>query len=796
LLLAGAVATGIWWSDRYPGVLPAYCYPILAAAVLLLAWRGRLARGFTAPIARLIVACVLFAFAGAICLEKGLDGAPNWTGVRGETAAQKLLLMGRVATSSRARSGLLRLLLHPAYDVRADRGAATVLVYIARDDDLADGSLVALGASPVPWPTAHNPGEFDYGLFLHRRGVHALVRATDTVRVLQDAGGFDRWIAGLRSHVDRTLDRYVPSVESRSVLRALVLGDRSSIDPVLQESFVATGLVHLLAVSGLHVMIVGLVLFRLVGPLLLRTGMPWPVAEALRVAFTLAVLGLYALLAGLPTSVVRAIIMTAFLLVGPVLRRGTNSLNSLGSACLVILWLHPHSLFEAGFQLSVSAVAGIITLTPSFTHMLSLTTGRLRVRIAPSIMSGISVSTAATLSTLPVLVCHFGRASFAGIPLNVLGIPLTATGLLSIVLCLLVSDTPHLALPLGAVADVSIRILIELARAGADLLPFLAIVEAPGPIAWAFTGAGILIVYFTGRAGLQRRFLLASLFVVAAARALPVIRPDALEILFFSVGQGDATLLTSGSGGALLVDAGPRHEKYDAGDRIIVPYLRRNSVRHLNAVVLTHAHADHIGGAAAVLRNVSVGELVLPDTSHIPPLLAEILRTADSMQVEIRILSPGETIRLSRTTRVFAVAPSKHVLASPDHNNHSIVLRVEHGRMSAMLMGDAEVLSELDLYERYGSNLASGLVKVGHHGSPTSSQPDFVSAVASARSDSGWAIVSVGRRNSYGLPSATVLQRWKEAGMRTLTTGTEGGILIVSDGETLRRVQWRSPRTY
>ncbi|MDX1740181.1 MAG: ComEC/Rec2 family competence protein, partial [Rhodothermales bacterium] len=356
LLLAGALAAGIWWSDRLTDALPAYGYATIVVVALLYASRRPTAGDPTAPLVRFVVACILVGTAGSLRHEGNLTIASERDEVGLGWDREELLLMGRVATTSPTRYGSFRLLLRPTYDLTRGRGGATVLAYAELKVVPVAGSVVAFHARRMPWPDPRNPGEFDYGRFLSRRGVDALVQATDTVRVMQEAAGVELWTSRLRTDVEATLEKYVPSFESRSILRALVLGDRSQIDPTLYESFVATGLVHLLAVSGLHVMIVGLVLFRLAGPLLLRTGLPWLAAEGLRVTMTLAILSVYAVLAGLPTSVVRAIIMTAFLLVGPLLRRSTVSLNSLGAACLLILWMKPHSLFEAGFQLSVAAV--------------------------------------------------------------------------------------------------------------------------------------------------------------------------------------------------------------------------------------------------------------------------------------------------------------------------------------------------------------------------------------------------------------------------------------------------------
>ena len=746
--------------------------------------------GVARPFVRLVVALTLLASAGCIRFDNMRVGDADRIRLTELLRGAETSIRGRVISADMTRAGRQRLLLDDVSFRKTLHRDARILVYADRRNPIQTGTQVSLRVTASPWPSARNPGEFDYGRFLSRRGVGAVVRAVGDIDVTGLASGLTAVTSHLTRYVERSLNRYVVSTGSQSLLRALMLGDRSRIDAALQESFVSTGLVHLLAVSGLHVMIIGLVFYRLSGSLLLRTRLTWSTAELLRTISTLLVLSLYALLTGLPTSVVRAVTMTAVLLMGTLLRRRTHPLNSLGVACLFILWVEPHSLFEAGFQLSFTAVGGIILLNPPLiriAHRLSL------CRMAPeAVISGITVSVAATLSTMPVLLIHFGRASLAGILLNVPAIPLTAAALSSTILCLMSSPFAPVASGFGTSADLTVRMLIDLARKGESMLPGLSINSPPGPAGYVLIFATTTALYLSSRPYLLRRTLVAVALLASLLRLRHVQSGFALEATFLDVGQGDATLIKTPDGHTLLVDAGPRTDRFDAGRRIVVPYLKRNQIDRLDGLVLTHAHADHIGGAASILRHIPVRQLLLADSSHGSAMLDETIRVADSSGAQIRIVRTGDAIDLGRDVRVFVLSPSSGLLASGDENDRSIVLRVEYGHTSVLLLGDAEELAEMELVARHRPFLAADIVKVGHHGSSTSSHPFFVRNWSGERRESAWAVVSVGRWNAYGLPSTTVLDRWESGGLQPVSTANEGAILLLSDGERFRRRQWRS----
>ncbi|GAB5535452.1 MAG: DNA internalization-related competence protein ComEC/Rec2 [Rubricoccaceae bacterium] len=672
------------------------------------------------------------------------------------------------------------------------------------------GDRVRLTGQLQMLPVQRNPADFDYGTFLAHRGIDATLRIRDgqAVTFLAPTRQLDDRLAlAVQDRVRRAVARYVPNPESQAVLLALLLADRSQLDDATTDTFRETGLMHLLAVSGLHVFLVGLAAFVLLGPLLMRTGLRRQHVMWIRATLSLGLLAVYVLVTGGSVSVVRAFVMALIMIIGTVLERRRDSLNTLGAAAIVLLVMRPTALFEVGFQLSFSAVAALVTITPHMTQAVPIAwrSGTVGKWITSSSIASI----AATLGTAPVLLVHFGRVALGGLVLNLPAIPLTGATLGAGIGTVICAPIPWLGETFGALASASGWALVQISTLGAETLGGAAVV---GFLDDGWIIAALATLLFAGalwrRPVARLRLGLAALALVAVSLGSSVIRGDAspqLDVVFLDVGQGDATLLRLPNGRHVLIDAGVRSPFSDQGERTVAPHLERYGIRQLDAVVMTHADADHIGGVPSVLRSVEVAHLIHNGQTKDNEIWTELVTTADSLDVEQQIVRAGDALDLDPSVRIRVLSPSATPQPGDDANDASIILLVEYGQTRWLLTGDAETEAEAQLVARYGSLLQADVVKVGHHGSRTSSSPELVAAVsgapvsptpirhASDTSASGpaFAIVSVAKRNRYGLPNAEPLMRWQDAGAEVLQTADEGAIWLRSDGETIERVNWR-----
>ena len=678
------------------------------------------------------------------------------------------------------------------------------------------GDRIVVGGPLLRAGGQRNPADFDYRRFLAHRGVHATLRASEAeaVQFLAPAQGLrDRLTVALRQRVQRALGAHVASENARAVLAALLIADRSRIDGETRDAFVRAGLVHLLAVSGLHVLMVGFGLYVLLGPLLGRIGVRRQHAEWGRSAVTFALLLAYVLVTGAAVPVVRAFVMASIALLGRALQKPVDTLNGLGLAAMVLLLRQPTALFEVGFQLSFSAVAAIATLTPLGAMALRRVLSERTLSLGPVKWSTemTLASLAATLGTAPVLLVHFGRVPLAGLALNLAAIPLTGAALFTGLLTSLATPIPWLADVFGATANLASRALLGVSEFGAGGIGGLAVerfVEGPLAVLALAACLGAMALWLRPRARWRLAVTALGLLVLGAWTDLASgDRQPAVEFVFFDVGQGDATLLSLPGGAHVLVDAG----RPGSGTWTVLPHLQRFGIRHLDAVIATHADADHTGGLAEVLRETEVGRLIHSGETREDGPWAEALHVSDSLGIRQRVVQAGDTLDLDLSVRIRVLAPGPEANATGDSNERSVALLVQYGDTDALLTGDAEAASEAEMVARYGSLLRAEIAKVGHHGSRTSSTPAFVQSVTAASPDTTrsrggasrtpataspvggtqWAVVSVARRNRYGLPAAEPLARWKNGGARVVSTAEEGAIWIRTDGRDVNRIHWR-----
>ncbi len=302
--------------------------------------------------------------------------------------------------------------------------------------------------------------------------------------------------------------------------------------------------------------------------------------------------------------------------------------------------------------------------------------------------------------------------------------------------------------------------------------------EPPQGWLWAAAGVAVLLALDAGaklRTGV--RWTVAAATACAAFLALPAVaspRAAGVEIHFLDVGQGDAVAVRTPAGRWLLVDAGPRDDRFDAGERRVLPFLRAHHVRRLEALVLTHPHADHVGGAPAVLRGVEVGRVVEPGLAVGSSFYLETLRAARERGVAWSAARQGRQLTLDGVVLELLWPPEGTLDSVSDANEISAVVHLRYGAFSALFTGDAGEAEEEAMTRRYGGSLRARVLKAGHHGSRTSTSAAFLDAVRPER-----VVVSAGKRNRYGHPAPETLRRLEERGIPVSRTDRDGTVSVV-----------------
>ncbi len=674
-----------------------------------------------------------------------------------------------------------------------------------------------------------NPDAFDYTAYLAAQHIYwtGFVASPEDIKIQPGHCGFEAlaWLYQTRTWaLDRIIRLFPGDQQTASLLQGTLIGETSGVERRWTNDFRITGTYHALVISGLHISVLAFTLLFILRLFRLRR-MP-----ALLVATVAS--WFYAFISGLNSPVVRAASGFTFFLIASYFFRKTRILNVLAAIGLIYLLYDPDQLFDPAFQLSFLSAAAIaafaIPLMERTTEPLRISVRRfdqpgydpkidppqaaqwrIELRLLAetlSIWTRLSIATSRTIVAkgtqvtafvaeavivsaciqfglaLPI-ISYFHRIAFTGLTANILVVPL----LLCVVplgIATIFTNSHLLAFITGTLLKWAEAVAIFHGR----FEPAWRMAAIPLSLAIAFALSLILLAWCIR----QKRWISLTLTVSLALFAAicrqpwnPIVRPGMLEVTAIDVSQGDSLLLVFPNGQTMLVDAGgfpgmermKRKPQIDIGEDVVSPYLWSRRIRHLDYAVLTHGHSDHMGGLASVLDNFHPPVLWI----GAEPKTAEwevIEKHAAQDRVQIRPLTRlSDTVSIGgATVRVLAPAPDYLPGDSPV-NDDSLVLEVSFGRRRVLLTGDAELPVEEDL-------VASGLLhpvtllKVGHHGSKTSSGEDFLN-----RLNPEFAIISDGYMNQFHHPHPTVLRRLSEHHAAVLRTDQRGLITFLTDGD-------------
>jgi competence protein ComEC len=638
------------------------------------------------------------------------------------------------------------------------------------------------GAVPARWPTGHPASAGTearvLGRWIPRRGaggrLGGLLLITEVSSSVQHSGILSRIRNQLFLSSRRLYGSRAPMVD------ALVLGRRGGIDPDLQDRFAQSGLVHLLSISGFHVGLISAWVFLLARSLgLVRTR-----------AMTLAALASTAYVAflGWPAPATRAAALALVLARSQLRQRRVEPDALLSATCLGVLLVDPWAVLDLGGWLSAAALWGATRFSAWTDRTLGQT---LWWRTLAS-------SFGATIATAPITAYGLGTVALAGLLLNFVAIPLAAVAVPGVVASLLLYPLfPGWARALAGGAGLALHAL-ELAAAAGAAIPGGHLLVEPESVRTAVPWVAVLLValWIFGPcntvAEVGRRTAWAAT-LTGWLTLVPTLLLGAgdgfrgLTLHFLDVGQGDGAVIRTPGGHWVMIDAGPAGERNDAGRRVVAPFLARQGARSLTIVIISHAHADHLGGVPSVLARLRAGEVVEPGRLTPDVAYTRFLGVLDSARIPWHAGRTGERFVLDGVT--FSVL---HPAATwegwgEDLNEDSLVLQVEYGAFQALFAGDAGLRAEADMRGRVPR---VDLLKVGHHGSRGSTGDEWLDSLTPRVG-----VISVGR-NDYGHPAPETLRRLARHGIEIRRTDQDGTITVTTDGQHMTVRSARATTTY
>ncbi|MDP2674793.1 MAG: ComEC/Rec2 family competence protein [Dehalococcoidia bacterium] len=630
--------------------------------------------------------------------------------------------------------------------------------------------------------------DFDYRDYLARRGIGSLVDYPRVQLLAHDKGSAVRSaLIHTRARLRGALADALPEPEA-SLTGGVLLGGGARLPSDLAQDMRVTGTSHLVAVSGQNVSL-------LAG--LLMAALAWAVGRRRAAWLALAAVGAYSLLVGGEPSVVRAAIMGGLYVAAVGFGRQNTAAIALALAAAAMTAAGPQVAHDVGFQLSFSATLGLMTLAPQLAtqaeRLVRRWPGIDRFPLTRPAVELAAVTLAAVAFTLPITAVNFRAVSLVAPLANVLAVPaflaVAVTGAITAAAGALV---PAAAQPLGLLAWPPAAYMVTVVRMAADIP--LASVAVRG------VGTGHAIAYYAALAGAV--WLLARL-PRAAPLVAPPQRPQSarrallpvsgvaivlglavtllwlgvtspvqgrLTVTVLDVGQGEAVLIEGPEGNRILVDAGPSEEAIAAALGRNLPFHDRR----VDLALITHPQADHFGGLPAVLERYDVGSVLASSIEADSAAYRSVRNSIREAAVPYREAAPGQTVDLGGGARLYVVsAPAR----SGDPNDASVVLKLTLGRASFLLTGDIGKTREAALV-RSGADLHAVVYKVPHHGSRTSTSPEFLEAVGPLVD-----VISVGAHNPFGHPSPDVLERLN--GDAVFRTDRDGDVSVSTDGRHL-----------
>lgn len=638
------------------------------------------------------------------------------------------------------------------------------------------GAFVLVQGWPQEFHRPTNPGEFDSRLYYAALGIDFSVKKGKVLWEGDSYHPFKEGLWQLRCYWQERLDKVLPA-DGASVMKTMLLGEKGALDGELKSLYQDGGIAHILAISGLHISMIGMGLYKL----LRRRGVPIWCAAFIGGIF----IYFYGIMTGEGVSAGRAVGMFLVRMLAEILGRGYDMLTALGLLLLCMLCRQPLYVYHSGFLLSFLALFGIGFLRPALEKgkWEKRGTGRYRegwkkglYKVAMGAKENFLTGLSVTLVTLPVTFLFFYELPVYGVFLNLLVLPLMPAVMYMGMGLLILPEGRWLQIP-SALLTLVLEVVEWLCRQSLDV-PGQMLVRGK-PESWQMAVYVLLLVgtVLGKHWKFPRRSRVAMLCI--AVFILCVKYPRDGQITFLDVGQGDCICIQTAEGGAYLVDCGSSSET-DVGKYVVAPFLKSEGISHLEAVIITHPDEDHCNGLEGMLTEGyagKIGVLLLPDIlqERKSEEYLELENMAVTYGIPVGYLSAGMTWQDGGMTFT-CLHPEKGYgedTEGMESNEYSVVLHIEKGNFSALLTGDVEGEGEESLREML---MAAGIdkvtvLKVAHHGSRYATTEEFFGVL-----DADVAIISCGADNSYGHPHPELLKRLKDENMVILTTPEYGAV--------------------
>lgn len=604
---------------------------------------------------------------------------------------------------------------------------------------------------------ARNYKGYNYKQYLKTKKIIGTVEL-EKVKILKSSNG--SFIHNIQKYIRDTINGTLTDEEG-NLLLAILLGDKDKLSEDIQESFKTSNLSHMLAVSGAHVsyIILGLTYVLQNSIIGKKNG------KIVCIIFLLAFMAI----TNFTPSVTRACIMAILTLLSSIIYRKSDVYTNISVAALITLIFNPYSLLDLGFQLSYGGTIGIIIFIKRIQEKKS------NSKVINYIKQMALVSIYANIIIIPIMMYHFNTVSFTFIISNIMASPILVIIVITGFLFIITSIT---AKPLTRLIAIFIKpilsILIKISQI-CSKLPFSNILVVTPYMFNVISYYAIILYCIKSKKNNKCKIIIGLLIVLILINFIIYIFPQKLRIFFIDVGQGDSTLIITPDKKTVLIDGGGS-DSFDVGEKVLLPYLLDRRILKIDYVLISHFDTDHCGGILTIMEKVKVKNIIISEQAEHSENYERFKKLMIHKKIRLIEVKKGDKIKIGRYSEFKILFPTSRLLSENPLNNNSIVAQFNYNNFKMLFTGDIEKLAEQQILKTEKAEIRADILKVAHHGSKTSSIPEFIKAVRPKI-----ALIGVGKNNTFGHPNQQTIKNLENIKCRIYRTDLQGEIIIKID---------------
>lgn len=604
---------------------------------------------------------------------------------------------------------------------------------------------------------ARNYKGYNYKQYLKTKKIIGTVEL-EKVKILKSSNG--SFIHNIQKYIRDTINGTLTDEEG-NLLLAILLGDKDKLSEDIQESFKTSNLSHMLAVSGAHVsyIILGLTYVLQNSIIGKKNG------KIVCIIFLLAFMAI----TNFTPSVTRACIMAILTLFSSIIYRKSDVYTNISVVALITLIFNPYSLLDLGFQLSYGGTIGIIIFIKRIQEKKS------NSKVINYIKQMALVSIYANIIIIPIMMYHFNTVSFTFIISNIMASPILGiiviTGFLFIIASITVKPLTRL---IAIFIKPILSILIKISQI-CSKLPFSNILVVTPYMFNVISYYAIILYCIKSKKNNKCKIIICLLIVLILINFIIYIFPQKLRIFFIDVGQGDSTLIITPDKKTVLIDGGGS-DSFDVGEKVLLPYLLDRRILKIDYVLISHFDTDHCGGILTIMEKVKVKNIIISEQAEHSENYERFKKLMIHKKIRLIEVKKGDKIKIGRYSEFKILFPTSRLLSENPLNNNSIVAQFNYNNFKMLFTGDIEKLAEQQILKAEKAEIRADILKVAHHGSKTSSIPEFIKAVKPKI-----ALIGVGKNNTFGHPNQQTIKNLENIKCRIYRTDLQGEIIIKID---------------